>query len=328
MTSFGFAMPWLLLAALSALLPWLATGQRSLRYSSLSVVPADRFSTVLDASVRLSASLALIALAVALAGPYRREQTVERLGFGAEIVLLIDRSSSMNESFAGRYLGGAARETKGAVARGILSDFVDRRQDDLFAVVAFSAAPIYVLPLTQDRGAVSAAVRSSTERGHGITNIGSGLAMALDFFAGRPKGGARIILLVSDGAARIEDETRERLRQSFSDTGARLYWIYLRNRTGVHLDSPPENPGESTTPEYFLHQFFQTLGSPYRAYEAENADALRRAVADIEALENDPLPYLETLPRQDLSTYGYAAALVFLLPLLASRTLEVDRWRL
>ncbi|MGY6217466.1 vWA domain-containing protein [Methylolobus aquaticus] len=327
MTNVGFAMPWLLLAALSALIPWLASGQRPLHYSSLTVAPTDRVSTLIDRAVKLSASLGLIALVVAVAGPYRREQTVERLGFGAEIVLLIDRSSSMNESFVGRYLGGAARETKGAVAREILTDFVTRRKDDLFAVVAFSAAPIYVLPLTQDRGAVSAAVRSSTERGHGITNIGSGLAMALDFFEGRRNGGARIILLVSDGAARIEEETRERLHQAFSDTDARLYWIYLRNRTGVHLDAPPENPGESTTPEYFLHQFFQTLGSPYRAYEAENADALRRAVADIEALENDPLPYLEKIPRQDLATYGYVAALVFLLPLLASRALEVDRWR-
>jgi mxaC protein len=326
-TAVGFTTPWLLLAALSAFIPWFSSGQSPVRYSSLAMAPEDRFSTTLDRAVRLSASLGLIALVVAVAGPFQREKTVERVGFGAEIVLLIDRSSSMNESFVGRYLGGAARETKGAVAREILSDFVNRRKDDLFAVVAFSAAPIYVLPLTQDRGAVSAAVRSSTERGHGITNIGSGLAMALDFFEGRPKAGARIILLVSDGAARIEEQTRERLHQSFADTDARLYWIYLRNRTGVHLDAPPENPGESTTPEYFLHQFFQTLGSPYRAYEAENSDALRRAVADIEALENDPLPYLEKLPRQDLSMYCYAAALLFLLPLLASRALEVDRWR-
>ena len=327
MTNFGFSAPWLLLGAVSAAIPWLSSGQAAVRYSSLAIAPADRLSTILDRAVRLSASLALIALVVALAGPYRREQTVERLGFGAEIVLLIDRSSSMNESFAGRYLGGTARETKGAVAREILSGFIDRRKDDLFAVVAFSAAPIYVLPLTQDRGAVSAAVRSSTERGHGITNIGSGLAMALDFFDGRPKRGSRLILLVSDGAARIDDTTRERLRQTFADTDARLYWIYLRNRTGVHLDAPPENPGESTTPEYFLHQFFQTLGTPYRAYEAENANALRRAITDIEALENDPLPYLEKLPRENLSSYFDAAALLFLLPLLVSRALEIGRWR-
>lgn len=325
--NFGFTLPWVLLGAVTALAPWLGGSQRAAVYPSLGMVPEDRFSRIGDHVIKVFASLSLLGLVFGIAGPYLREQWVDRVGTGAQIVLLVDRSSSMNENFAGRYLGGAAAETKSAVARGLLSEFVARRKDDLFAVVTFSAAPIYVLPLTQSDDAVLAAVDSIAERGHGVTNIGSGLVMALDFFAGKPVTGSRIILLVSDGAARIDEETRAVIRQSFADTQARLYWIYLRNRTSPRLEDKPENPGESTTPEYFLHDYFQHLGIPYRAHEADNPEALREAIAEIEKLENEPLHYRQKLPREDLSGPFFVAALVFLVPVLISRAMEIDPWR-
>jgi mxaC protein len=322
----GFALPWALIGMAAAIAPWLSTAQPAALYSSISMLPDDPFSRRADRVVRACASLALAALTLGLSGPYLKEQWVDRVGTGAQIVLLVDRSSSMNENFAGRYLGGAAQETKSAVARKLLSEFVQRRRDDLFAVVSFSAAPVYVLPLTQDRDAVLAAVNGFGERGQGVTNIGSGLVMALDFFAARPVAGARVILLVSDGAARIEEETRARIQQAFADTQARLYWIYLRNRTSPRLADKPENPGESTTPEFFLHDYFQKLGIPYQAHEADNPDALRRAIAAIEQLENEPLNYQQKLPRKDLSATFFVVALGFLLPVLVSRALEIQRW--
>jgi len=325
--SVGFTAPWVLVGAISALAPWLGAGQRASRYSSLRVVPDDRFSRIADRAMKIFASLSLLALIMGVAGPYLRAHWQEKIGTGAQIVLLVDRSSSMSDNFAGRYLGGAARETKSAVARQLLAEFVARRRDDLFGIVTFSAAPIYVLPLTQDRDAVLAAIASASERGHGVTNIASGLVMALDFFADKPITGSRIVLLVSDGAARIEEETRARIRQAFVDSQARLYWIYLRNPRGARLDEKPKNPGESTTPEYFLHEFFRGLGAPYRAYEAENPDALGSAIADVGRLENEPLHYMAKLPRKDLSSYCYVVALLFLAPLLASRALEFDQWR-
>lgn len=170
----------------------------------------------------------------------------------------------MSENFSGRYLGGNASESKSAVARKLLAEFVQRREHDSFAMVNFAAAPIFVLPLTQDREAVLAAIRAIGDRGNGITNIAPGLAMALDFFDGQPVSGSRIILLVSDGAARIEDTTREEIRQRFHDTQASLYWIYLRNPKSNRLADKPANPDESTTPEYFLHRYFQGMGVPYQ----------------------------------------------------------------
>jgi len=193
-------------------------------------------------------------------------------------------------------------------------------------MVAFAAAPIYVLPLTDDRIAVQAAIAAAGGRGHGVTNIAPGLAMALDFFTQRPKEGSRIILLVSDGAARIDEQTRDRLRQTFEETGTTLYWIYLRNPTSAPLTQKPNNPNESTTPEYFLNTYFESLNVPYKAFEAENPDAMEKAIREVERLENLPLPYREFLPRKDLSNGFFIGALVLMFTLAASRLLEIRRW--
>ncbi len=255
----GFLSPLILPLTLLGLLPFFRRGQAVVTYSSLDLIPPDALSKWLDRFIRLVGSLAILSIVLGMAGPYQREKTIERLGTGAHIVLLLDRSSSMNENFTGRYLGSKANESKSAMARTLLSEFVDRRAHDLFAMVAFAAAPIYILPLTSDKEAVKAAIAAAGGRGHGVTNIAPGLAMALDFFKGTPKRGSRIILLVSDGAARIDEETRDRLKQTFKETGTTLYWIYLRNPTSAPLAEKPQNPNESTTPEYFLNHYFESL---------------------------------------------------------------------
>lgn len=326
--SLGFLTPWALLLLPLILIPWFRRGQDAILYSSLDMVPEDPWSDWIDRGLRAMACFALFFLILGMSGPYEREQSVNRIGTGAHIVLLLDRSSSMNENFTGRYLGAKASESKSAMAQKLLSEFVERRAHDLFAMVAFAAAPIYVLPLTDDRTAVQAAIAAAGGRGHGVTNIAPGLAMALDFFNQRPKVGSRIILLVSDGAARIDEQTRDRLRHNFEETGTTLYWIYLRNPTSAPLTEKPSNPNESTTPEYFLNAYFESLDVPYKAFEAENPDAMEKAINEVERLENFPLPYREFLPRKDLSNGFFMVALVLMLCLLAARLVEIRQWNL
>jgi mxaC protein len=322
----GFSEPLALLLGLAALAPLLRRGQERIAYSSVSLIPRDPLSAAVDRALGFCGGAAVLCLALGLAGPYLREQWRERIGTGAHVVVVLDRSSSMSENFSGRYLGGGAQESKSAVAKRLLAEFVARREHDLFAMVDFAAAPIYALPLTRDRQAVLAAINAAGGRGHGVTNIAPGLAMALDVFSGQPVTGSRIILLVSDGAARIEEATRDQLKQWFRDTQSSLYWIYLRNPKGGRLSEKPAHPGESTTPEYFLHRYFQELGVPYRAFEAENPEAVQRAIAEVEKLENLPLRYLEKLPRRDVSGYCYGGALAFLLILLGGKAVEVRSW--
>ena len=317
---------WVLLFLPLALLPLWRRQQPKQIYSWLPLLPEDPLSTIIDWIIRLLAIGSIATLLVSLAGPQIRARSVERIGQGAHIVLLLDRSASMNDNFISRYLGGNAKESKSAIARQLLTEFVEQRPKDLFGMVTFSTAPIYAMPMTQRHEAIKAAIRGAGSGSKGITNIAPALSMALDFFNEQAHTGSRVILLVSDGAARLEPEVQEALRRGFEKNRVMLYWLYLRNHNGKDLNAKSDNANESTSPEYFLHNYFKTLPSGYQAYQVENPTALKQAIADISELENKPIRYQEKIPAEDLSIYCNQLAFTFVLLLLIARLWEVKPW--
>ena len=85
--------------------------------------------------------------------------------------------------------------------------------------------------------------------------------------------------------------------------------------------------GNPRIPEHFLHAFFQGMGTPYHAYEAESPDALGRAIADVDRLENLPIHYTETVPKLDLSQTCFAVAMACIGLLAMATLLEIKEWR-
>jgi mxaC protein len=315
--SFGFTQPgWLWLAPL-ALLPLWRTFLAPAGYSWNRLLPGDGLSRLLDGALRLAGVLAFAGLVLGLAGLHRREFTVERVGQGAHIVLLLDRSRSMDDSFAGRAPGGG-EEAKSAAAARLLGRFVEGRAHDRIGVAAFSTGPLFVLPLTDNHEAVMAAVRAAALPGLAQTHVAKGLALALSYFSGTGAAGSRSVLLVSDGAAAIDPGSEALLRRWFVERGVRLYWIFLRTAgsPGLFEAPDPADDNPQARPERYLHLFFESLGIPYRAYEAENPEGMKNAMADIDHLENLPMRYTETHPRLDLRGLCFALA-AFALALLA-----------
>ena len=68
-------------------------------------------------------------------------------------------------------------------------------------------------------------------------------------------------------------------------------------------------------------------GVTYRAYEAENPEALRNAIDEVNRLENLPITYIDTLPRRDLAPWCHALALLAVAGLLAASLTEIRTWR-
>ncbi|MFO1350544.1 MAG: vWA domain-containing protein [Gammaproteobacteria bacterium] len=334
MNELGLVYPWALALVPVAVLPFVFNTSAPLAYSSFTLLPRDRFSSLLGLVLRSVAALLIAALIVGIAGLHRPPQLVERLGQGAQMVLLRDRSSSMDQPFAGSKpnqviqltLAGNV-ESKGQVARRLLSEFAARRRNDLFGMLVFSTNPIQTLPLTDKQAIVQAAIDAGNlGKGLAKTDLGQGLLSALAFFNDLPYTGSRIVILISDGAAKLDPGVQERIQNLTHRNRVALYWIYIRSRNSPGIEAPP-GAAQDLAPEQLLHRFFQSLATPYRAYSAEDPQALQRAIADISRLQNLPIHYQELIPKRDLTSYCYGVALALLGVLLAFGMLEVKAWR-
>lgn len=318
--------PWILSGLALTVLPLLNNGMRLAQNPWLAMIPADSISLLLSLLLRLIAMSAIAALVFGMAGLHRTEQSIERIGNGAHIVILLDRSNSMDNSFAGKTPNGV-EESKAAAARRLLAAFVDRRKSDLIGIAEYSTAPLFVIPLTENKQAVQAAIAATETPALAYTHVSKGLGMALSFFQQQPVTGSRIVLLVSDGAAAIDADSEQKLREWFKQQQVRLYWIFLRtaNSPGI-FDKPADSRDDNAQamPELYLHKFFSRLGSPYKAYEAESQNALQDAIADINRLKNLPLHYRERIPKQDLSNACYLWAVLLLSVLLGIKFCEVN----
>ena len=70
-----------------------------------------------------------------------------------------------------------------------------------------------------------------------------------------------------------------------------------------------------------LDIYFQSLGIPYRAFEAADAPALARAIEEINRSESEPIRYTEFASRHDWS-YTLLLLAVFGLALIAAAKLS------
>ncbi len=317
--------PWVLFALLLGLLPLLNNGVSHSGYPFIQILPADAFSTFLSVLIKLIAVAAIIFLVLALAGLNRSKQSREHIGYGAHIVLLLDRSKSMDYTYAGKAPDGS-EESKSSAAKRLLTEFIKKRKHDRIGVAGYSTSALFFMPLTDNKQAILAAVSATDLPALAYTNISKGLAMGLSFFQQQvSQTGSRIILLVSDGAAVIDPDSEVKIRRWAKQLNIRLYWIFMRSENSPGLYEKPKNPRDDNAgamPERYLHLFFTSLGIPYKAYQAENPGAVQEAIDDINKLENMPLHYVQRIPKQDLSSQCYLFASIFISLLLAVKLAE------
>ncbi|HEY6643373.1 vWA domain-containing protein [Povalibacter sp.] len=334
-SAFDFAQPWALLLLPLALLPLLRSRRDALTFSCVAWLPTDALGRVIGWLWPVLGVLALASCIVALAQPGRPETQVQRTGHGAEILVLLDRSRSMDDHL----LPGNWRELdptvllyhkdrglqKSAAARDLLSRFVAQRENDRFSLMYFSEKPLSVVPFTQHDEVMQAGIAAgATGRGLSETQVGRALIAAIAEFDDRAYTGSRIILLVSDGGAYLDEETADRVRRGLARNRISLYWIYLRSYNSAELDSTL--PRWENAPEMALHRFFQSLETPYRAYQADAPEDLATAVRDVGRQQNLPLDFFERIPRQDFSRYFIGLAAFACLLLLVYRSMLLRGW--
>ena len=97
---FEFTAPNALALLLCALIPLFRPGQASLPYSACALLPVDRLSSIVDWVLRLMIALCIASLVFGIAGFHRSAYTEDKVGQGAQTVILLDSSGSMDRPFA------------------------------------------------------------------------------------------------------------------------------------------------------------------------------------------------------------------------------------
>ncbi len=287
-------------------------------------IPADPVSKVIGVLFKLLTSLAFVSLILALASPYYPEQIVQKMGSGAEVIILLDRSRSMDEAFTSREKAVAASRTVGKkdskrrIANQYLLKFINNRPDDRLGVVLFSNKAVDLLSFTYNHDTVRAVINaSSLGKGLSETNIAQALIKAAEMYAREDYHGSRTVLLISDGGQELATEDKDYIRALFQQQHITLYWLYMGGIKGLTTNEAVSDL--PNTPDKKLHEFFKTLTTPYIGFNIESPKSISDTLDKINTEQQQALIVNETLPRKSMNKPFLLIAMIALFILLLSQ---------
>jgi Ca-activated chloride channel family protein len=226
--TFELTHPWYLLAALAAIPALLLARHAAGRvvFSSLAALPA-RGASWRTALAWLPDALiagAVLALAVALAGPRAGDIDSQVHGEGIAIMMTVDTSGSMAALDLSEH---EHEQTRLTAVQGVFRAFVQGRRDDAIGLVSFARYADTRAPLTLDHGNLIGALDAleiTTEESEDGTAIGDGLALAIQRLA-QSKAKSRVIILLTDGVNNAGDVAPEGAAQWATESGIKIYTI-------------------------------------------------------------------------------------------------------
>ena len=292
-----FAEPWFLLAALLAPFAVWSSMRSAGRvvFSSLRALPAGgetwrtRFAWLPDAMV----GLAVVALAIALAGPRAGDKSSRVRRDGIAIMMAIDVSGSMKALD----LSAKNRElTRLDAVKEVFEKFVlggkglDGRPDDAIGLVAFARYADTRSPLTLDHGNLATAARQLdfAAEGEDGTAIGAGLELAVTRLAEfKPKDRTigRVVILLTDGESNFHDIDEDTAIEDAVKAGVKVYTI----GAGTNGIAPVRSPRgdlmqmQVSIDETTLRKIADKTGGQY--FRATDNASLARIYAQIDKLE-------------------------------------------
>jgi Ca-activated chloride channel family protein len=326
-----FAEPWFLLVALLAApaVWWSVRSSGRVVFSSLRALPAGgetwrtRLSWVPDALI----GLAVIALAIAIAGPRKGDETSRVRRDGIAIMMAIDVSGSMKALD----LSEKNRElTRLDAVKEVFEKFVlggkglDGRVDDAIGLVAFARYADTRSPLTLDHGNLVTAARQlefAREDEDG-TAIGAGLELAvtrLQEFKPKDKGVSRVAILLTDGESNVHEIDEDTAIDDAIKHGIKVYTIGA-GTTGIAPIRVTRPDGSSdlmqmqvSIDETTLRKIAEKTGGQY--FRATDNASLGKIYAQIDKLERTQIEQEQFSEYHQY--YGYLVALAMSLVVLA-----------
>ena len=317
-----FAEPWFLLAALLApFAVWFSIRSAGrVVFSSLRALPhggatwRTRFAWLPDAMV----GLAVVALAIALAGPRAGDKSSRVRRDGIAIMMAIDVSGSMKALD----LSAKNRElTRLDAVKEVFEKFVlggkglDGRPDDAIGLVAFARYADTRSPLTLDHGNLATAARQLdfAAEGEDGTAIGAGLELAVTRLAEfKPKDRTigRVVILLTDGESNFHDIDEDTAIEDAVKAGVKVYTI----GAGTNGIAPVRSPRgdlmqmQVSIDETTLRKIADKTGGQY--FRATDNASLGKIYGQIATLETT------TIEQEQFTEYHQHYALFVVIAML------------
>ncbi|WP_336487028.1 VWA domain-containing protein [Methylobacterium nigriterrae] len=310
-----FAYPWV---ALLLPLPWLVSRlspPRAERRPGLRVPFFDALVALTGARPQSGAVVAsrdrwrtgvlaacwLLTLA-ALARPQRIEAPLRRDQPTRDLLLLVDLSGSMD---ARDFHNASGQLTDRLTAvKGVLDDFLARRQGDRVGVIVFGDSPFVLVPFTTDLALCRELIRETAVGMAGPrTVLGDALGLGITLFD-QSRARARTVIALTDGndtASRVPPPEAARIAK---DKGIVVHTVAIGDPAAV---------GEEKLDEEALRDVAATTGGGF--YRALDREALADIYRRLDAIETRRIETVSFRPRTDL--YWVPLGLALLLSLSA-----------
>lgn len=325
MSELQFASPAFLFLLLLIVPGWWLTrrSQPSLAYSSLSVVQAIP-STLRSRFARIPSwlmCLSFVLLVIGLARPQSRDATSKIARKGIGIMLVVDRSGSMDARDLEReFLNVNRLEVVKDVLRYFITGtdenerfepttsypenrFLDRgRPNDMIGLVAFSGFADSLCPLTLDHGNLLEAIRQiklAEDRSEAGTAIGEGLGLAVERLR-KSEIESKIVILLTDGVNNRGELDPLKAADLAASENIRVYCIGAG--TNGYAPFPVQNPLTGRTQlqamqveidEEILKAIAVKTGGKY--FRATDKQALKKIYDEIDRLEKSDVSELKYL---------------------------------
>lgn len=332
-----FAFPWILL-----LLPLTLAALRERPLAAITVSglavwrnvpPSPRLRWL--SRVRLLRAVAVALLITACAGPQMERQIGEETRQGVAIQLLVDISSSMDQSLAA---GDGVRMSRLEAVKRVVEQFIRHRPDDLIGLVTFARYADTLSPLTYGHEALVEIVHGlaiqerPTEDG---TGYGDALALAcarLDQMGQwQPDAGSRaadpsaavrskVVVLLTDGENNCGLHLPEEAAGLAKKWGIRVYAVSMKDDEGGSTGAERKEDDDGLTgAEKLLRRLADETGGAY--WRIGNGTQLQEVYERIDRLETSELK-TAILYHAEISPLFQYLAFTALVLLLAERVLR------
>ena len=278
----------LVLLPVAVLFLWWGRARRGRAQARASLLPSAPVRSLRQRFLWVPSALQLLAttlIVVSLSRPLLGNVTSDIVSEGVDIVLAVDRSSSM------RFDDLETGKNRLEVVKEVVGDFAERRMTDRagaadnVALLTFAHYPRLLCPFTLDVSALKGFLEDVDlvqHRDEDGTAIGVALAKAVAVLR-ESDAKSKVCVLLTDGENNVHDITPGDAAELAAEEGIRVYTIYAARfvyRYHSFRGWVPTRDGLDTSE---LQRIAELTGGIF--YHAKDRESLEEIYADIEALE-------------------------------------------